>query len=75
MISDVNPTFLDSGGLKDLSGARPGAGYTGHSFNDFNHCDLTTMLGKPDVQQKKNINILKRIDHVLSGEDCNLINH
>ena len=53
MISDVNPTFLDSGGLKDLSGARPGAGYTGHSFNDFNHCDLTTMLGKPDVQQKK----------------------
>ena len=52
MISDVNPIFLDSGGLKDLSGARPGAGYTGHSFNDFNHCDLTTMLGKPDVQHK-----------------------
>ena len=39
------------GGLKDLNGARPGSGYTGHSFNDFNHCDLTTMLGAYQIEQ------------------------
>jgi hypothetical protein len=34
-----------AGGLRDLPDAAPGRGYTGHSFNDYNHCDLTTMLG------------------------------
>jgi hypothetical protein len=38
--------ILWAGGLRDLASARPGEGYTGHSFNDFNHCDLTTMLGE-----------------------------
>ena len=36
--------LLWAGGLRDLRAARPGEGYTGHSFNDFNHCDLTCML-------------------------------
>jgi hypothetical protein len=40
----VRKNILWAGGLKDLQTAVPGAGYTGHSFNDFNHCDLTTML-------------------------------
>ena len=41
----VRRNLLWAGGLKDLPNARPGEGYTGHSFNDYNHCDLTTMLG------------------------------
>lgn len=41
----VRRQILWAGGLKDLPDAAPGQGYTGHSFNDFNHCDLTTMLG------------------------------
>jgi len=41
----VRRSLLWAGGLKDLTSARPGMGYTGHSFNDYNHCDLTTMLG------------------------------
>lgn len=36
-------SILKAGGLKDLRGAIPGQGYTGHSFNDYNHCDLTAM--------------------------------
>ena len=42
---DVRRRVLAAGGLRDLPTARPGAGYTGHSFNDFNHCDLTCMAG------------------------------
>ncbi|XP_057373242.1 uncharacterized protein LOC130694088 [Daphnia carinata] len=42
---NVRRSILWAGGLKDLSNVRPGKGYTGHSFNDFNHCDLTTMRG------------------------------
>lgn len=42
---DVRRRILWAGGLRDLPGAAPGQGYTGHSFNDDNHCDLTTMLG------------------------------
>jgi hypothetical protein len=34
---DVRRKILWAGGLKDLPFARPGQGYTGHSFNDFNH--------------------------------------
>eukprot|EP00591_Stephanopyxis_turris_P007736 CAMPEP_0195517720 /NCGR_PEP_ID=MMETSP0794_2-20130614/11471_1 /TAXON_ID=515487 /ORGANISM="Stephanopyxis turris, Strain CCMP 815" /LENGTH=213 /DNA_ID=CAMNT_0040646585 /DNA_START=176 /DNA_END=817 /DNA_ORIENTATION=- len=40
---DVRRHILWAGGLKDLPHAQPGQGYTGHSFNDFNHVDLTTM--------------------------------
>jgi len=40
---DVRRKILWAGGLKDLPNARPGQGYTGHSFNDYNHVDLTTM--------------------------------
>ena len=41
----VRREILRAGGLKDLPNARPGQGYTGHSFNDWNHCDLTAMAG------------------------------
>ena len=33
----VRRSILWAGGLRDLPNARPGKGYTGHSFNDFNH--------------------------------------
>lgn len=49
----TRPSLLWAGGLKDLRSARPGQGYTGHSFNDFNHCDLTTMLD--DVSDNDNL--------------------
>jgi len=39
----VRRSLLWAGGLRDLENAVPGQGYTGHSFNDFNHCDLTAM--------------------------------
>lgn len=39
----VRKKLLWAGGLRDLTDARPGEGYTGHSFNDFNHVDLTCM--------------------------------
>ena len=42
---DVRRSLLWAGGLRDLPNALPGQGYTGHCFNDFNHCDLTTMRG------------------------------
>ena len=41
--ADVRPKLLWAGGLKDITTARPGYGYTGHAFNDWNHCDLTAM--------------------------------
>jgi hypothetical protein len=41
---DVRRKLLWAGGLKDLPNAIPGHGYTGHSFNDYNHVDLTCML-------------------------------
>ena len=44
--------ILQAGGLKDLQSAVPGQGYTGHSFNDFNHVDLTPML--LDVSHNEN---------------------
>jgi len=40
---DVRRRILWAGGLRDLPAAIPGQGYTGHSFNDYNHVDLTTM--------------------------------
>ena len=41
---DVRRRILWAGGLRDLPDAIPGQGYTGHSFNDFNHVDLTCMI-------------------------------
>jgi len=41
---EVRRRILWAGGLKDLPDAIPGQGYTGHSFNDYNHVDLTCML-------------------------------
>lgn len=49
--ADVRRKLLWAGGLKDLPDAEPGMGYTGHSFNDFNHCDLTTMLGEESFNE------------------------
>mmetsp|Transcript_22884 Transcript_22884/g.53559 ORF Transcript_22884/g.53559 Transcript_22884/m.53559 type:complete len:213 (-) Transcript_22884:229-867(-) len=43
---EVRRKILWAGGLKDLPNSVPGGGYTGHSFNDDNHCDLTPMLGE-----------------------------
>lgn len=42
---EVRRKLLWAGGLRDLPHAAPGQGYTGHAFNDDNHCDLTAMLG------------------------------
>lgn len=52
---DVRRRLLWAGGLKDLPNAQPGYGYTGHSFNDFNHCDLTTMLGSHSNNENKGL--------------------
>jgi len=41
--ADVRRRLLWAGGLRDLPSAVPGQGYTGHSFSDYNHVDLTTM--------------------------------
>ena len=49
---EVRRMILWAGGLRDLPDALPGQGYTGHSFNDFNHCDLTAMAG--DVAHNEN---------------------
>ena len=43
---EVRRSILWAGGLKDLPHAVPGQGFTGHSFNDYNHCDLTAMRGE-----------------------------
>lgn len=43
---DVRRKLLWAGGLRDLTGAVPGQGYTGHAFNDYNHVDLTCMAEK-----------------------------
>ncbi|GMH60294.1 hypothetical protein TrVE_jg9583 [Triparma verrucosa] len=48
----TRPKILWAAGLKDLRTSRPGEGYTGHSFNDWNHVDATCML--PDVQTETN---------------------
>lgn len=40
----VRKKILWAAGLKDLQDVAPGKGYTGHSFNDWNHVDATCML-------------------------------
>jgi hypothetical protein len=56
---DVRRKILWAGGLRDLPEAVPGQGYTGHSFNDFNHVDLTCMAG--EVSDNKNDGSVKEI--------------
>ena len=51
---EVRRKLLWAGGLRDIEDAVPGQGYTGHAFQDYNHCDLTTMLGT--VQDESNQN-------------------
>ena len=41
---NVRRQILWAGGLKHLPISILGQGYTGHSFNDYNHVDLTCML-------------------------------
>jgi hypothetical protein len=41
--SSVRALLLWAAGLRDLTDVAPGAGNTGHCFNDFNHVDATTM--------------------------------
>jgi len=48
---DVRRKILWAGGLRDLPDAYPGQGYTGHSFNDYNHVDLTCMAEKVSDNQ------------------------
>lgn len=56
---EVRRKILWAGGLKDFPNARPGQGYTGHSFNDYNHVDLTCMLD--NVSDNENDGSVKRI--------------
>jgi len=55
----VRKLLLWAAGLKDLPDAEPGMGYTGHSFNDWNHVDACTMLG--DVSHNENKGEVKGI--------------
>lgn len=50
---EVRKSILWAGGLRDLPNAIPGQGYTGHSFNDFNHCDLTAMVDSVSSNQNE----------------------
>lgn len=50
---EVRRNILWAGGLKDLPNAIPGQGYTGHSFNDFNHVDLTCMNDEVSDNQNR----------------------
>ena len=58
---EARRSILWAGGLKDLHSAVPGEGYTGHSFNDYNHCDLTAMVG--DVAHNENEGKVAGIHH------------
>jgi hypothetical protein len=55
----VRKKLLWAGGLKDLPNSIPGQGYTGHSFNDYNHVDLTTM--NDEVSHNENDGKVKNI--------------
>jgi hypothetical protein len=56
---DVRRKLLWAGGLRDLPDAIPGQGYTGHSFNDWNHVDLTCMVDR--VAHNENDGSVQRI--------------
>lgn len=52
---EVRKLLLWAGGLKDYPNPNivpPGQGYTGHTFNDDNHCDLCAMAS--EVQEERN---------------------
>ena len=49
---EVRSLLLWAAGLRDLRDVAPGAGNTGHCFNDFNHVDATTMT--LDVSDNEN---------------------
>lgn len=57
--TDVRRRLLWAAGLRDITDAPPGQGYTGHAFNDDNHCDATCMLG--DVSHNLNDGSIARI--------------
>ena len=61
----VRQKILWAAGLKDLQSAQPGMGYTGHAFNDNNHCDATCMLG--DVAHNLNEEGANRIKAIAVG--------
>jgi hypothetical protein len=50
---EVRKKLLWAGGLRDLQNVAPGRGYTGHAFNDYNHCDLTTMTGEVSFNENR----------------------
>lgn len=56
---DIRRRVLWAGGLRDLPDASPGQGYTGHSFNDYNHVDLTCMAEQ--VSDNENDGAVKQI--------------
>mmetsp|Transcript_45780 Transcript_45780/g.111619 ORF Transcript_45780/g.111619 Transcript_45780/m.111619 type:complete len:298 (+) Transcript_45780:113-1006(+) len=56
---DVRRKILWAGGLRDLPTAIPGQGYTGHSFNDYNHVDLTCM--REQVSRNENDGSVQQI--------------
>jgi len=56
---DIRKRLLWAGGLKDLPHSIPGQGYTGHSFNDYNHVDLTCMAEQ--VSDNENDGSVKQI--------------
>jgi hypothetical protein len=56
---DIRRKILWAGGLRDLPDSIPGQGYTGHSFNDYNHVDLTCMAEQ--VSDNENDGAVKEI--------------
>lgn len=52
---EIRRHVLWAGGLQDLTNVRPGKGYTGHSFNDFNHVDLTCMMELDNTHDGRSI--------------------
>lgn len=67
----VRPKLLWAGGLRDLRRAPPGKGYTGHAFNDWNHCDLTTMLGfDADNENDDRVTCIHSVNSLGEGIRC-----
>lgn len=50
----VRKNVLAACGLSDNRSSRPGSGYTGHCFNDFNHVDCCTMTSNNHHNENKN---------------------
>lgn len=50
---DVRKKVLWAAGMRDLQNVAPGKGYTGHSFNDWNHVDATCMLSS-NINEENN---------------------